>query len=93
MKSSEMPLRIEIKALVVQEKLVIVVRNSGKWVDPDDPARSKPSGTGTGLKNVKQRLDNRFPGRYSLKTKESDGSVVVTLKIQRNVEKENDQEL
>jgi sensor histidine kinase YesM len=93
MKSSEMPLKIEIKAHVVEEKLVIVVRNSGKWVAPDDPARSKPSGTGTGLKNVKQRLENRFPGRYSLKTNESGGWVVVTLKIQRSIEEEHGQEL
>jgi len=93
MKSSEMPLKIELQARVVDEQLVINVRNSGKWIPHDDPDKSKPSGTGTGLKNVQQRLENRFPGNYSLNIEESKGWVVVCLKIQRSVEDKDGQEL
>lgn len=85
MKSSKMPLKITISAAVIGEDLTIVVKNSGKWVSPDDPSRSRPAGTGTGLNNVQQRLENRFPGSASLKTEEVDDCVVVTLKILRSI--------
>jgi sensor histidine kinase YesM len=89
MKTSEMPLKISIKANVKDNTLSVLVRNSGKWLREDDPTRSKPSGTGTGLRNVKDRLENRFPGNYELANYEEDGCVVVKIRISRMVEKDN----
>lgn len=89
MKTSKMPLKIGIKAKVKDSTLTINVRNSGSWLKEDDPSRSKPAGTGTGLKNVRDRLENRFPGKYELENYEEDGCVVVKIQISRMVSKEN----
>lgn len=89
MKTSEMPLKIRIEAKVTGNTLAVHVRNSGKWLEEDDPTRSKPAGTGTGLNNVRDRLENRFRGNYELKHYEEDECVVVMIRISRTVSKEN----
>ncbi|NQV41466.1 MAG: histidine kinase [Candidatus Marinimicrobia bacterium] len=86
MKTSDMPLKIKILASVKDNELSITVRNSGAWLSGDAEGRSRPEGTGTGLKNVKERLENRFPGKYSLITSEEDGCVVIRISISRDVE-------
>lgn len=86
MKTSSMPLKINIQAKVKDNELSIFVRNSGTWLSEDAEERSRPAGTGTGLKNVKERLENRFPGNYKLTTSEEDDSVVIKISISRNVE-------
>lgn len=86
MKTSGMPLRINIQAKVKDNELSIFVRNSGTWLSEDDDGRSRPAGTGTGLKNVKERLENRFPDNYTLTTSEEEGCVVMKISISRNIE-------
>ncbi len=87
MKTSEMPLTISIQAKIQGNKLSILVRNSGKWLsETDDSERSRPAGTGTGLKNVKERLENRFSGNYELQHAEQAGCVVLKLSISRVIE-------
>ena len=86
MKTSNMPLKIKILARVKDNELSIVVRNSGSWLSDDADDRNRPAGTGTGLKNVKERLENRFPGNYELTTSEEDGCVVIKNSISRDVE-------
>ncbi len=86
MKTSEMPLKIGIQAKVISNELIINVRNSGSWLKDDDEERTRPAGTGTGLKNVRERLENRFPDNYSLTTTEDDGCVIVSISISRTVE-------
>lgn len=90
MKTSDMPLKIKIEASVKANDLIVVVRNSGAWLQDDDEGRNRPAGTGTGLKNVKERLENRFPGNYTLTTGEEDGCVVVKISITRIVESNHD---
>ncbi|NQV15891.1 histidine kinase [bacterium] len=90
MKTSEMPLEISIKAKVKGNQLIITVKNSGHWLSDDDPSRSRPEGTGTGLKNVRERLENRFPGNYELKTYEEDACVSVKILITRMVNEHGD---
>jgi two-component system, LytTR family, sensor kinase len=85
MKTSDMPLKIRITAKVKGNELTVTVRNSGEWLPESDPSRSKPAGTGTGMKNVKDRLENRFPGNYTLNNYEEDHCVIVNLTIFRNV--------
>ena len=86
MKTSKMPLKISLIAKVKNTDLIIRVRNSGTWLAIDEPSRSRPAGTGTGLKNVKNRLENRFPGKYELSTSEEDGCVIVKISISRVIE-------
>lgn len=86
MKTSEMPLKISLTAKVKDKELIIIVRNSGAWLADDDTTRSRPAGTGTGLKNVKNRLENRFPGNHTIKTSEADNCVIVQISISRMIE-------
>ncbi len=84
-----MPLKIKILASVKDNELSVTVRNSGTWLSDDAEGRSRPAGTGTGLKNVKERLENRFPGKYDLTTSEEEGCVVIRISISRDVEGNN----
>lgn len=84
MKTSPMPLRIKIEAQVKDRTLELTVRNSGSWLAPDGESRNKPAGTGTGLKNVADRLENRFPGRHKLSTFEDEECVVVHITLTRS---------
>jgi len=85
MKTSSMPLKIKIIAKVKDNELSIFVRNCGTWLSDDAEGRSRPAGTGTGLKNVRERLKNRFPGKYKLTTSEEDGCVIIKLSISRDL--------
>lgn len=85
MKTSEMPLKVKIIAKVKDNDLTIIVRNSGSWLDDDAEGLNRPVGTGTGLRNVKERLENRFPGKYTISTEEDDGCVVINITISRDV--------
>ena len=86
MQTSPMPLKIRIKAEVIKERLQIRVSNTGNWVEPSKEREMDEVGTGTGLKNVRQRLDNSFPGRYRLDVEEKEGWVVITLQIGKDVD-------
>jgi len=83
MQTSPMPLKIQIKAVVDNGNLKVEVCNSGKWIEPSEDNSSK-SGTGTGLENVRRRLENAFPDRHRFEIFEADQGVHVRLEI-RNV--------
>jgi sensor histidine kinase YesM len=85
MKTSEMPLKISIQAKVNGSQLTISVRNSGTWLADDDTGRSRPVGTGTGLKNVRERLENQFPGNHEFITYEEEKCVVVQIALTRMI--------
>ena len=87
MKTSSMPLKIKIQAKVRKNELTITVSNSGIWLADDAEGRSRPAGTGTGLKNVRERLENRFPGNHALTTTEEAGCVIIKILISRKVER------
>jgi len=76
METSEPPLRIEIEIVACGPDLRIRVSNTGRLVPvaPVEPG-SPRDGTGTGLKNVAQRLELAFPGRYAFAVTERDGWV------------------
>jgi len=81
MKTSPMPLRIRIKASASNGELQIVVSNTGTWLYAASDAERKLNGTGTGLENVRARLENAYPKDYHLETQECDGWVQVKLSI------------
>lgn len=70
-------IEIVISASVDGPDLVIIVTNTGKWVENvgDDT---------TGIKNVKERLDNAYSGNYSLNFSDGSGIVKVEIKVPRN---------
>jgi len=76
METSEPPLRVEIEIAARGPGLAIRVSNTGRLVPPTaaDPAGGR-NGTGTGLKNVAQRLGLAYPGRHTLTVTERDGWV------------------
>jgi LytS/YehU family sensor histidine kinase len=81
MQTSAMPLRIRINARGSGDRLRVLVVNSGHWIHRQ-PEDGKLDGTGTGLENVRARLENAYPQRYTLETFENDGNVNVVLEIQ-----------
>lgn len=79
MRTSQMPLRVNISASIHDGNLVIEIKNSGKWIHASQA--DIKSSTGTGLENVRARLENSFPGSYRLETFEENGYVHVKLEV------------
>ncbi len=81
METSPMPLKIGISARVDGNKLILDVSNSGRWVEKSG---NNNSGTGTGLENVQQRLENAFPGHHKFEIIKNSDSVHVRIEITQN---------
>lgn len=73
MKTSEMPLRVVIRAGCADGMLELEVRNTGHWLTKADEATSG----GVGLENLRRRLDLFYPNSHRLKTSEEAGWVSV----------------
>ena len=86
MKTSAMPLRIRIQASSTDATLRVVVSNTGTWLEATDSERTS-HGTGTGLENIRARLENAYPQKYRLETREHDGWVHAMLEIFSSAEK------
>jgi hypothetical protein len=87
MQTSSMPLNIIIKAKMNKDLLQLSVINSGRWIIPQK-ADVKSNGTGTGIDNVKARLDNAYPGKYGFDISEKDEQVRVYLEIPKILKKD-----
>jgi two-component system LytT family sensor kinase len=85
MKSSTLPLRIYVIAKVEENWLIIQVINSGKLLNGGK--ESEEVSTGTGLSNVKSRLEYSYPNKNSFNIVEEDNMVKVTIKILRELKK------
>ncbi len=72
MRTSQMPLHIRVLGNINQtmagKTLVLDVLNSGSLTMPE--GISKPSGTGTGLQNIRERLEVLFPKKHRLSLEE-----------------------
>jgi LytS/YehU family sensor histidine kinase len=77
-----MPLKIRVNANIVNEALKIEVSNSGNWVKTSEKDRS--DGTGTGLENIKRRLDSVFPNKYNIKIEDEDNWVHIIIQINKD---------
>ena len=82
MQTSELPLKIWLTAAVKNEKLIVEVINTGKWVEPTSDEIENTNGTGTGIKNVRKRLENAFPDKHHFSVQEIDGKVCIRLEIE-----------
>jgi len=74
--TSSKGLSIEVRAFTVNNTLTIIVRNSGKWMPPD-PTRS----TGTGLENIRRRLELLYGDAAALDINIDDGHVEVKVTL------------
>lgn len=77
MKTTSLPLKILIKASLETNNLLIEVCNSGNWIELQQDNNS----TGTGLENVKQRLENAYPNNHSFEIIKNSNSVCVKIMI------------
>jgi len=83
MQTSPMPLRITLCAKVYGETLRLEVCNSGHWIEPEMQAVEARQGTGTGLNNIRQRLENAFPNRHGFEIIKNEGQVCVRIEINK----------
>jgi two-component sensor histidine kinase len=84
MQTSKMPLRVRIEVTRKDREIAILVSNSGHWWDQPDTAAvgCLRDGTGTGLKNIRDRLKLVFPDRHSFRIWEDEGWVRSEIRIQ-----------
>jgi LytS/YehU family sensor histidine kinase len=90
MQTSPLPLMIEIMATGANGSLHLEVVNTGKWKEPAKvPSSQLSNGTGIGLENVRQRLEQAFAGNYAFDIFERNGRVHAVLDI-RHGKKDSD---
>lgn len=80
MKTSREKLEIFISARIENNELQVEIKNSGHWYSAD---KDTGSGTQTGIKNIKERLEHLFPDNHEFKIEKSTEYVTVGLKIVR----------
>jgi len=85
MQTSPMPLVIKLQAKVVEESLHLEICNSGRWTEPEGPGGNGPKGTGTGLENIRRRLENAFPGCHTFETVKGKNQVCIRLIISKGL--------
>lgn len=75
---------VNFSVTVENKKLIIVVENSGKWVEIEDVKKKQGYSHydgGIGLENIRKRLRHHYNKNWSLTHKEKDGKVIATLII------------
>lgn len=83
MKTSSLPLEINLNARLNKNYFTVEVINSGKWIDKSNEVYSLDKGTGKGLENVKLRLENAYGKNQSFNIKEDNNKVIVELQINK----------
>jgi len=78
--TSEKPLRLLIAAETGPHTLRIEVCNSGTWIEPQPWQMGQPSGSG--LDNLRRRLDAIYPGRHRFEIGQRGRDVVALVEIQ-----------
>jgi len=86
MRTSPLPLKIEIKTELESENLKVSVANTGKWIEPIEGDDHKEDSTGTGLENVRRRLQSAYPGNHIFNIDKLNDRVCVRFEINRNYE-------
>lgn len=74
MKSSPEKLDVMISGSIKARHLFIEVRNNGQWIENHEV-------TGTGIKNVYDRLNNAYPNKYDIQIKKNPDFVSIVIEI------------
>ncbi len=85
MRTSPIPLQISIRANIVDDGLVVIVSNTGSWVENERMENEYDFQAGSGLQNVQKRLAKAYPGYYSLKILKSKDQIKVIFRIDKSV--------
>jgi len=86
MQTTKLPLKINIVAEVKNEILYLRISNSGNW---SENFKFQKNGTGTGLSNVKKRLEKAYPTRHSFEIQKRNEEVIIKIIINH---KQNNEE-
>jgi len=81
MKTSETPLKLLIRTFTDQDFLMIRICNSGTWIEKDQHDGESGNGTGTGLDNVRKRLENAYRDRHLFRIEKSENQVCIVIGI------------
>jgi len=91
MQTSPRPLRINLKADVLENELLVTVTNTGYWLDEN--SKLKSDGTRKGLENVKKRLEFSYPGNYTFEIIKQPESVEIKIRFKKELVKRNAKEV
>ena len=82
MRTSPLPLSIQVKAEACPEGLLVEISNSGFWIEPPD--QKKSSGLAQGLDYVRRRLAEAYPERHRFEVFEKESVVHARLVINKD---------
>lgn len=85
MKTSPIPLEVDVACMAAGDFARIEVSNTGQWVCGD--AGGFRGTSGLGLENIRKRLDLTYGDHYRLNIGENEGRVIVAVEIPREGEK------
>lgn len=74
--TSAFPLKIYIAASIRKKQLCIVVKNTGKWVEPNSAASLN-----TGLHNLRRRLNLLYGDRASLSIDQTEDGILANIQL------------
>ena len=77
-RTSDMPLKVVIKAKIRDEHLLLSVENTGRWLTQN---HSRPGRHGIGLENLRERLEIFYNNKFSLETREENGWVRIEIRL------------
>jgi two-component system, LytTR family, sensor kinase len=81
LETSARPLKVEVRARREGRMLHIEVVNTGRWIASVAGPVATGNGTGTGLRNLRERLRHIYPDRHALSIGEADGWVRAVMSI------------
>ncbi|HOE16263.1 MAG TPA: histidine kinase [Syntrophorhabdaceae bacterium] len=81
MKTSPMPLQVDVSCREANGSLAIAVSNTGRWIGRDNGNGNGDGGVG--LENIRKRLSLTYGDRYRLHIDEKNKRVYVTVEVPR----------
>jgi len=81
MRTSSLPLKVQVKVSLNGNGLSVAVSNTGHWIEQLPDNNHPEDSTGTGLKNVRHRLASAYPERHKFTIDKSDNEVCVRFEI------------
>jgi two-component system, LytTR family, sensor kinase len=81
MRTSSKPVEIKLTAQLKDDTLCFTVSNTGRWFNQAENDIPEGASLGVGLRNVRQRLRQKYPSSHSFNIDESNGKVNVTIEI------------